>query len=73
MKCNRQNYLPFWASLCPFTPTINPKNQNIYKNENKTPGGVIILHKSAKIMIIWHLTDVIVILILGYFLTFLPP
>ena len=70
MKCNRQNYLSFWVSLCPFTPTINPKNQNIYKNENKTPGDVIILHKSAKIMIIWHLTDVIVILILGYFLTF---
>ena len=73
MKCNRQNYLSFWVSLCPFTPTINPKNQNIYKNENKTPGDVIILHKSAKIMIIWHLTDVIVIFNFGLFFDFLPP
>ena len=73
MKCNRQNYLSFWASYCPFTPTNNPKNQNIYKNENKTPGDVIILHKSAKIMIIWYLTDVIVIFIFGLFFAFLPP
>ena len=30
MKRNRQNFLSFWAILCPF-PTNNAKNQNFEK------------------------------------------
>ena len=72
MKFNRQNFFchlgRFFSLLAPNTL----KNENI-KNE-KTPEDIIILHKCTKnhdhllytVPEIWHMTDVIVILILGY-------
>ena len=42
-ECNGQNFLSFWAVLCPFTPPNNPKNQNFGKMK-KLPGDIIILH-----------------------------
>ena len=47
MKCNRQNFLSFWAILCSFTPTNNLKN-HIFEKMKKAPKDIIILHKCTK-------------------------
>ena len=31
VKHNIHNFLPFWTVFCPFTPTMDPKNQNFEK------------------------------------------
>ena len=39
IKCNRQNFLSFWAIFLPFYPPSSPKNQNVKKkkkNEKNT-------------------------------------
>ena len=43
---NRQNFLPFRAILCPFTP-ITTQKIKILKIWKKTPGGLIILNMST--------------------------
>ena len=47
IKCDRQNFLSFWASFfLPFYRPNNPENQNFEKNEKRL-GDVIILHMST--------------------------
>ena len=43
MKCDRHNFLSFYAIFCPFTPN-NPENQNFEKMK-KMPEDIIILQK----------------------------
>ena len=51
IKCNRQNFLSFWAIFLPFYPPSSPKNQNVKKKKKmkKTPGDIITLNMCAKI------------------------
>ena len=44
-KCDRQNFLSFWAIFYPFIPPNNPKSQNFEKIIKKKHGDIIILHK----------------------------
>ena len=47
IKCDRQNFLSFWASFfLPFYRPNNPENQNFEKNEKRL-GDIIILHMST--------------------------
>ena len=65
MKCDRQNFLSFWAMFCPFTPLSTQKIQNFEKM--KTPGDIIILHMCTKN----H--DHMLFFIWSYSLPFYPP
>ena len=42
MECNRQNFLSFWTVFCPFTPPMDPENQN-FERIKKTLENIIIL------------------------------
>ena len=42
MEHNRHNFLLFWNVFCPFTPPVDPENQNFEKMK-KIPGHIIIL------------------------------
>ena len=35
IKCNRQNFLSFWAIFLPFYPPSSPKTQNVKKKKQK--------------------------------------
>ena len=49
MKRDRQNFLLFWAIVCPFTPLTTRKIKNDKKwKKKKNPGDIIILHKCTK-------------------------
>ena len=72
-----QNFLSFWTIFCPFTPLTTQKIK-ILKNWKKHLEISSFYTSVPKIMIIcytvpeiWHVTNVIVIFILGYFLPFL--
>ena len=42
----RQSFFSFWIIFCPFTPLPPPlPNNPVNQNFEKTPGGIIILHK----------------------------
>ena len=79
MEHDGQNFLSSWTIFCPFIPLTTQKNPNFVKMK-KSPGDIIILHKSTKIMIICYtdpeircVTDVILFFISGYCLSFYPP
>ena len=79
MECNRQIFLSYWTVFCPFSPLTTHKIK-IFKNWKK-PLELSSFHTSIpKIMTIcctvpeiWHVTDLIVVFILGYFLPFYLP
>ena len=52
MEHDRQIFLSFWITFCPFTPLPspspkNPKNQH-FEEMKKTPAEIMILHKCTK-------------------------
>ena len=47
MECDRQNFLPFWAIFCPFTPLTTHKIK-ILQRWKTTPADTIILHMCTK-------------------------
>ena len=72
-------FLSFWAIICTFYPTNNPKNQN-FEKMTKTLGDIIILHKYTKnpdhtlaVPEIWCMTGVVVTFHLGLIFALLPP
>ena len=84
MECNRQNVLSFWTVFCPFAPPspplpLTPTSQKIkiLKNWKKHLEQSSFYTSAPKIMTIcysvpsiWHVKNLIVIFILGYFLLF---
>ena len=76
-RCNC--YFSFWAIFGPFNPLTCLKNKNFKKWKKHLE--ISLFYKSVpKIMIIcsavpeiWHVTDVLLFFILGYFLPFYPP
>ena len=67
MKCNRHNFLSFWATFFPFYPHSSSKNQK-KKIKNKKCLEISSFHTSVPktmtilcytVSEIWHLTDVI--------------
>ena len=46
IKCNRQNFLSFWAIFCPFAPLTTHKIK-LLKKWKKHSGDIIILHMST--------------------------
>ena len=78
MVSNGQFFLSFLVMFLPFHPTNKPENQNFDKM-NKSLEISSFYTSEPKIMIIcytvpeiWHVTDVIFICHLGYFLPFYP-
>ena len=35
MECNKHNFLSFWMVFCPFTPPMDPENQNFQKKSKE--------------------------------------
>ena len=50
IKCDRKNFLSFWAIFCPFTPLTAGKMKisKKTKKKKKTPGNIITLQKCTK-------------------------
>ena len=79
MECDRQNFLSFRTDFCPFTPPMDPENQN-FENMKIVPGDIIILHMctindSHMIYGSWGMErdGQNVFVFLDHFLPFYPP
>ena len=60
MKCNRQNFLPFWTMFCPFNPW-KPEKKFFLKNRSKNTWRYYhfthVYHKILRFPEIWSVTD----------------
>ena len=80
MMCDEQNFLSFWAIVCPFTPLTMQKIKNFQKWKKKHLEISAFYTSVPQIMIIcytalemWHVMDVIVIFHSRLFFALLPP